>query len=271
MLSLSVTCFALLRFIGVPFDYGANIRGAAKAPRLLRNHIRHLPIIIPSDGMIEIDGTFETLRYLFFATYRCFQQGQTPLVVGGDHSIAIASVAASQTFAVEQKKSLGVLWCDAHADFNTLETSVTKNIHGMPVAVLCGHTIPSLQFSVSLHPDQFLFWGVRDLDPDEADRFDSYEMQTMTSIDTLKHWMKKHDYIHVSFDVDCMDPLFCPGVSTPVSAGLRTKDVEDVFVALRASKKVIAMDLVEYNPNFDIMNATRDFCISVVQQMACNK
>ena len=143
---------------------------------------------------------------------------------------------------------MGVLWFDAHADFNTIETSPSGNIHGVPVAVLCGHTLNELSYGNSLEPSQFGYYGVRDIDSLEFNRFQYYNMNILDSEKDFTKWMRKFDKIHLSFDMDCLDPSIMSCVNTKVNNGLTMEKVRDKLKMIKDSNKLMSMDLVEYNP-----------------------
>lgn len=232
--------------IKVPFDIGANKVGAALAPDLFQEHFESCDSHVKTHS-IEIGTVRKTLGNTFLKTREVLNQDAFPLIVGGDHTIAMASVAASNQCCQLHQEKLGVLWIDAHADFNTMESSITKNIHGMPVAVLCGHTLPLLSFSI-LEPHQFGFMGVRDMDEEESKRFEEYDMCRLSTLDDLLIWCEKFDKIHISFDIDAVDPKEIACVSTPVEKGLALQRIMDIFKLVKDTKKIISMDLVEYNP-----------------------
>ena len=203
----------------------------------------------------------------FMSVRKVLQEGSLPLLLGGDHTVAIGSVFAANEQCRMNNERLGVLWFDAHADFNTIETSETKNIHGMPVAVLCGHTLPLLSFGEFLHPDQFAFVGVRDIDDEEYERFQKYKMKTIGTVSALESWMDSFDKIHVSFDTDCFDTTVTTSTNTPVKNGLRLCEVESYLECIRKSNKLLSADIVEFNPMFDSGNATLDILVSVVRRL----
>lgn len=175
------------------------------------------------------------------------KDGRFPLTIGGDHTVAISSIFAVNEFCNLCNKSLGILWCDAHADFNTIITSPSKNIHGMPIAVLCGHTLPELQVSDQLFPSQFAYYGVRDIDGLEFMRLQEYNMCILENEKEIDEWLNSFDYIHVSFDIDCLDPSVTDCVNTPVDNGKTSDEMTSLFKKVKNSKKLCSVDLVEYN------------------------
>ena len=131
--------------------------------------------------------------------------------------------------------------------FNTMMTSPTKNIHGMPIAVLCGHTLPALQMSDFLSPNQFAYYGVRDIDSLEFIRMQEYNMCVLETKIDIDEWLENYDYVHISFDIDCLDPSVTNCVNTPVNNGKTSDEMKDLFKNIKKSKKLCAVDLVEYN------------------------
>ena len=161
--------------INIPFDNGANILGSKNTPKILEPHLNFLNI----DKKININTNNFISNVLddgYNAVFSTMKDGKFPLTIGGDHTVAISSIFAVNEFCNLCNKSLGILWCDAHAYFNTMVTSPTKNIHGMPLAVLCGHTLPGLQISDLLSPNQFAYYGVRDIDTLEFMRIQEHNM-----------------------------------------------------------------------------------------------
>ena len=229
--------------IKVPFDAGANKRGSSLFPDMLENKL------YPTKSFnIKVTTPRETFGNVYFKVWDTLTSGELPMTVGGDHSVAIPSIFASNTYCESVNKKLGVLWLDAHADFNTIETSPTKNIHGVPVSVLCGHTLTSLMYGNALDTDQFAYYGLRDLDCLEFDRIQEYNMHILSSYTELKKWSEKYDKIHISFDVDCLDPSVMPSVNTPVQNGLDLKTVSNIFKTVYNTKKLLSIDVVEFNP-----------------------
>lgn len=195
--------------------------------------------------------------------------GHLPLVLGGDHSVALGSVAATTAAS-----RLGLIWLDAHGDFNTPETSPSGNIHGMPLAVLAGLGSPRLVAigrpgpKVSL--DNIVLVGVRDLDSGERDllREHGVLVYTMGHIDRLgmatvmahaiEHAGNGTDGVHVSLDLDVVDPRDAPGVGTPVQGGINYREAHLALEMIAESGLLRALDLVEVNPILDDRNATAE-------------
>ena len=264
MLLINILLYGIIyNVINIPFDNGANILGSKCSPKILEPYLNFLNIDkkfnINTDNFISNiinDGYNSVLKTL--------HENKIPITIGGDHTVSISSVSASNHYCNIINRTMGVLWCDAHADFNTIHTSPTKNIHGMPVSILCGHTLENLQMSDSLLPSQFLYYGIRDIDSMEFIRFQDYNMAILENNDDLYEWMNSYDYIHVSFDIDCLDPSVTKCVNTPVKNGKTVNELKDIFRKIKLSNKLCALDIVEYNP---INNESPKFIVDIVQEL----
>lgn len=197
---------------------------------------------------------------------------QKEILIGGDHSIALASVAHS----LEQHHNLGVIWVDAHADINTHEITNSGNVHGMPVAALIGlgdkGLVDFTPRTKYLLPENIIYIGLRDVEPAEQAVLDDLEIKHYTaddvrtlgieqvmndSISYLKD--KKVSNLHISYDIDSADPSIAPGVTTNVPDGLTLQETQHIFRELHESFNVVAIDVVEFNPVTDIDNTTVEF------------
>jgi arginase len=282
--------------IGVPIDLGADRRGVDMGPSAIR--YAHLHRELKKTGCSFQDlGNMEvaiaelctaqepSLKYIDCivpmarrtagAVATSIQQGHFPLVIGGDHSIALGSVRGAA-----RHKKIGVIWIDAHADFNTAETTPSGNIHGMPLAALCGLGDPRLvqlwdETIPVLNPQRVAVIGARDLDEGEKknlrqagvmvlgmEQIDRVGMfQTMQR--ALAHVMQDVDGIYLSFDVDSLDPRHAPGVGTPVSGGLTYREAHLACEMIAETGKLIGMDLVEVNPILDFQNQTAELAVEL--------
>lgn len=250
MISLLVGSYCLVHFISVPFDRGANIPGAAQAPQRIIERLTHIPD--HRYKPIRANTTvFQTLSDTYFEVFKSLQSKHVPCIIGGDHTISVGSVAAVSDFCHEHSLKLGVLWVDAHADFNTVESSCTKNLHGMPLAVLCKHTLPMLQFGNGLKCDQVALFGTRDVDGLELDRLQEHRLTVISALHEISHWIEGFDVIHVSFDMDVISPEVAPGVSAPVPGGLDMESLDALLKQIRTSEKLLSVDVVETNPAVD--------------------
>jgi len=232
--------------INIPFDNGANKLGSKNTPKILESYFNFLNI----DKKININTNnfiFNVLQDGYNEVFHTMREGRFPLTIGGDHTVAISSIFAINEFCNLCNKTLGILWVDAHADFNTMETSPSKNLHGMPISVLCGHTLPALKLSDILDPNQFAYYGVRDIDSLEFFRVQEYNMCILENANDITDWIDNFDYIHVSFDIDSLDPSITNCVNTPVQNGKTDEEIKNVFKLIKKSDKLCGLDVVEYN------------------------
>ncbi len=286
--------------IGVPSDLGVGIRGADMGPAALRaseikRKIECLGYDVSDYGNVDVpirEGlpiTSTHARYVEEIAGICqqvaVQVGQAlraehvPLVLGGDHSLAIGSVRGVGEFFHPRK--IGLVWIDAHADLNTPATTETANVHGMPLSVLMGEGDPRLVAGgeFCLDPSNIALIAVRTLDPEEARICLNCGIRyfTMREIDerglakimreAIGVATKGTEAIHVSFDLDAIDPLHAPGVSTAVMGGLTYREAHLALEMLYESDKVCGFDLVELNPMRDVANRTAQLGVELVQSM----
>jgi len=204
------------------------------------------------------------------------QSGEFPLVLGGDHSIALGSIAG----VTRVHKNVGVIWIDAHADFNTYETTPSGNIHGMILAASAGIGESRLTniggWSPKVNTQNIVIVGARDLDPAEQVRLRDHAIRvfTMSDIDQkgISEVMRQaisiagqsNDGLHLSLDMDALDPKEAPGVGTPVKGGLTYREAHLAMEMIADSKQLVAMDVVEVNPILDRENATAQLAVELV-------
>jgi arginase len=207
--------------------------------------------------------------------------GHFPLVLGGDHSIAIGTVSGLAALASSQGKKLGLLWIDAHGDINTPETSPSGNIHGMPLATLLGYGASELTSiggaAAKIAPDNVALVGIRSLDSGEKKRLKETGVQVHTMSDIDRHGvhrvMKKAlarvtdgaDFVHVSLDLDAVDPAVAPGVGTPVKGGLDYREAHLIMETIADAGVMTSLEIVEVNPILDQRNASAEFAVELVQ------
>jgi len=223
-----------------------------------------------------VDCIIPVSRRVSGAVSTSIQGGRFPLVLGGDHSLSIGSVRG----ATRQKK-IGLLWVDAHADFNTSATTPSGNIHGMPLAALCGFGDPRLtqlweEALPVVDPKRVAVIGARDLDPGEKAnlREAGVMIQSMEQIDrhslvsvmekALDRITREADGIYLSFDMDALDPRHAPGVGTPVPAGLTQREAHLICEMVAETGKLIGMDMVEVNPILDVQNQTARLAMDLI-------
>lgn len=255
-----------INIINTPFDRGANMEGSSKAFNTLKPTISNSNLKINKITNIDCDTRHVTEIFddVYINTWNNLNEDKFTLQIGGDHSIAIPSIQAANTYCGSNREILGVLWIDAHADFNTIQTSPSGNLHGVPVAVLCGHTLSALSLGNTLDPHQFAYYGVRDIDGLEFDRMQDHNMLIVNSFDEIKKWMSYYHKIHISFDMDSLDPSIFSSVNTPVNNGLTLDDLYPIFDEIKKSKKLISADLVEYNPLKGINN---NLIVEILEEM----
>ena len=246
-----------VRLIGAPTDIGASMRGASMAPEALRvagllPALSRLGLDVsdagnvlgppnpehaPHQGYRHLEECVRWNQSVYQAVGAALRSGDIPLLMGGDHSLAIGSISAVAEHCRQLGKNLRVIWLDAHADFNTCDITPSGNLHGMPVAVLCGHGPQVLRqwgasdhHDVALQAQQLRLIGVRSVDPLErqfvhAQGLDVFDMRSLDEQGMRKVMQQvlmgvdEQTHLHVSFDVDFLDPEIAPGVGTPVRGG----------------------------------------------------
>lgn len=213
-------------------------------------------------------------------TKKAILDGWSPLVLGGDHSLAAGSVAGVASALATRKEKLGLIWLDAHGDLNTPESSKSGNVHGMPVAHLLGKGDKRMstiaQPSPAIHAENLALVGLRDLDPAEREHIKQWGIRafTMREIDErgLKEVMREAieiagrgtGGIHLSLDADWVDPTEAPGVGTPVRGGATWREGHLAMEMVADSKQLVAMDIVENNPVLDQFNRTAELSVGLV-------
>jgi arginase len=283
--------------IGVPIDLGADRRGVDMGPSAIRYaHLRQkleaLGYAVEDTGNIEvpiaetcsitdarlkyIDCIVPMARRAAGAVATSVRAGHFPLVLGGDHSLALGSIRGAS-----KGKKVGVIWADAHADFNTEATTPSGNIHGMPLAALCGLGDRRLielwdESQAAIDPRRVAIIGARDLDPGEKAnlREAGVMVMGMEQIDRLgmavaiekaiDRVARDADGVYLSFDMDVMDPRHAPGVGTPVAAGLTQREGHVACEMIGETGKLIGMDIVEVNPILDVQNQTGALAVEFV-------
>jgi len=212
-------------------------------------------------------------------TAQAIREGVMPLVLGGDHSLGAGSVAGVATAFAERGERIGLIWLDAHGDINTPSSSLSGNVHGMPVAHLLGHGDPAMVNLATPAPavraENTVIVGVRDLDPAEREhaRLFGLRMYTMRDVDErgLRDVMREAIAIatsgtagfHVSCDADWIDPSEAPGVGTPVRGGATYREGHLAMELVADTGKLVSMDVVEINPVLDQMNRTAELCVGL--------
>ncbi len=292
-----------LALIGAPSDIGAGHRGGAMGPEALRvaglaRALRRLgysvadrgdvsgpanPEAAPVEGYRHLAEVTAWCRALRDAVALALGEGQFPIVMGGDHCLAIGSIAGIAKHCADQNRPLSVLWLDAHADFNTPATSPSGNIHGMPVAVLTGHGPAALTDLGHARPilpaPRIVQVGIRSVDRVEKRmvvesglevhdmrRIDETGMrETMAGI--LGRVAASGGHLHVSFDVDFLDPAIAPGVGTTVAGGPTYREAQLCMEMIYDSGLMASLDLMELNPAYDERNRTAKLMVELVESL----
>ena len=294
----------VIRVIGVPLDMGASRRGVDMGPSAMRvagleARLEKLGHQVTDGGNIrvEIAETQATgnksARYLKEITETCtrtaeevlktLESGMTPLVLGGDHSLAVGTVSGVSEFYRRKGQKIGVLWIDAHSDINTPETTPSGNVHGMPLAALVGLGPEPLGnifgYSPKVAPENTVLIGVRDVDAAEREnirRAGVAEVYTMRDIDergmravmeeALEAASRGTVGYHVSLDMDWIDPEDAPGVGTPVRGGATYREAHLAMEILADHGQMVSFEMVEVNPVIDEHNRTADLAV----ELACS-
>jgi arginase len=290
-----------VHIIGVPLDLGGGRRGVDMGPSAFRiaglgERIASLgrPVVDKGDLAVPIPETrhigdprrkyiddIATVCSALFETARdSLREGALPLVLGGDHSLAAGSVAATAAHAASRGERFGLIWVDAHGDMNTPSSTESGNVHGMPLSALLGPEPAELAaiggFGPKIDPGHVVLIGVRNLDDQEKQRVRESRIHVFTMKDIDRSGIAAvieqaialagaaaHG-IHVSFDLDVCDPGIAPGVGTPVKGGLDYREAHMVMEVLADSGRVIALDMVEVNPTLDVRNSTADLGTELV-------
>ena len=294
-----------ISLIGAPTDIGAGARGASMGPEALRVaglqaalESRGLlvldhgnlngpanPWLPPVDGYRHLNEVVQWNQAVFDAVRGELQQGHLPILLGGDHSLGLGSISAVARHCVDTGRKLRVLWLDAHADFNTSALTPSGNVHGMPVACLCGFGPAALTELArmpgggpALRPDQIRQIGIRSVDAGEK-RFvheQGLEVFDMRFIDevgmrqTMQQALAGLDadtHLHVSFDVDFLDPDIAPGVATTVAGGPTYREAQLCMEMIADSGQLASLDIMELNPALDVRNRTAVLAVDLVESL----
>jgi arginase len=287
--------------IGFPVDLGADRRGVDMGTSAIRiagleERLRNLGYDVIDQGDVHIliresqrienpnlkylNEILKTSEVLARSVEGTLERGHFPLCLGGDHSMAIGSIAGLSAFCTKHKKTLGLIWIDAHADMNTDETTPSGNIHGMPVAAAIGYGNPSLtnfyDICPKVKPENVVIIGARDIDAGEREliRESGVIVYTMTDIDrrgilaiiskTLKRFQNTVDHIHVSFDLDSLDPVIAPGVGTPVRGGLHYREAHSLMEAIADCGCMSSFEVTEVNPILDERNKSAELAVELI-------
>jgi arginase len=291
-----------ISLIGAPTDIGAGARGASMGPEAMRvagltaalqSHglVVHdcgnlsgpaNPWLPPTEGYRHLNEVVAWNQAVHAAMYAELQRGQLPILLGGDHCLGIGSISAVARHCRDAGKKLRVLWLDAHADFNTSVLTPSGNIHGMPVACLCGHgpqalieiggTVPAIS------PKVIRQIGIRSVDQGEKRLVHEVGLEVfdMRYIDEMgmRHTMElalatldEKTHLHVSFDVDFLDPDIAPGVGTTIPGGPTYREAQLCMEMIADSGRLASLDVMELNPALDVRNQTAALAVDLIESL----
>ena len=291
-----------ISLIGAPTDIGASARGASMGPEALRVaglqealEARGLqvadrgnlagprnPWLPPVDGYRHLAEVLAWNEAVHAAVHAELQLGRLPIVLGGDHCLAIGSISAVARHCRVTGRKLRLLWLDAHADFNTDVLTPSGNIHGMPVACLCGHgprELVELGGQVpAINPKWVRQIGIRSVDEGEKRLVHETELEVfdMRYIDEMgmRHAMELalatidvNTHLHVSFDVDFLDPDIAPGVATTVRGGPSYREAQLCMEMIADTGQLASLDVMELNPAFDVRNRTAELAVDLIESL----
>lgn len=295
-----------ISIIGMPLFYGCDKPGVEKGPEELRKNnlidIFEKNHTVYDLGDIEVEQVSENEKYssnlqlkylkqvinanngLALKVFESLQNNTFPLIIGGDHSLAMGSIAgASKYFG----NDLAVIWIDAHGDINTHDTSPSGNIHGMPLAASMGYgyeKLTSIFFNeTKIKPENVFILACRDLDKGEIELINKLNINVWTNEQINKEGTSKvlHELlelikekniknIHLSYDIDCLDPDYVPGTGTPVNNGLTYSQSKKILESVLSTSLIKSMDFVEYNPILDKNDKTKETCIELLNLISDN-
>lgn len=287
--------------IGFPIDLGAGRRGVDMGPSALRianlqQRLELLGYFVKDDGDINVqiaekqkiknpklkylDEILKTSKILADRVERTLEKGDFPLCIGGDHSMALGTIGGISAYCRKRKLRLGVIWIDAHSDMNTDLTTPSGNIHGMPLAASLGlgnsELVNFYGFAPKLKPENCVLIGIRSVDADEKNNIKELKLSvyTMSDIDklgihriinrVLKKFKENVDHIHVSFDVDSIDPSIAPGVGTPVPGGLSYREAHLLMESIAECGCMSSLEVTEVNPILDQYNKSAEFAAEII-------
>lgn len=288
--------------IGAPADVGASDHGSSMGPQALRvaglgSALEAMGISVHDchdlqgpyrlngamiDGMRNLPAVVQWCEKIHAAVLAELQKKRLPIMLGGDHSLAMGSISAVARYCRDNNKKLRLLWLDAHSDFNTNQGSASGNIHGMPLAALCGYGAGELTaiggMTPAVRPDEIRQIGLRSVDDPEKEiirRLDLevYDMRRIDEIgirqcmEQALAGMSGSTHLHVSFDVDFLDPMLAPGVGTTVSGGPNYREAQLCMEMIADTGLLASLDIVELNPALDVRNQTARVAVDMVESM----
>ncbi|MGA9342504.1 MAG: arginase [Rhodanobacteraceae bacterium] len=294
--------FPAVSLIGAPTDIGAADRGASMGPEALRvagiaQALAARGIAVadrgnlagpinpwqpPTEGYRHLNEVVAWTRSVMNATAAELAANRLPIMLGGDHCLAVGSITAVARHCRVQQRKLVIFWLDAHADFNTSSITPSGNIHGMPVACLCGNGPPELTelggVAPVISPDWIHQIGIRSVDQGEKklvrdSAIDIYDMRSIDEMgmkrvmETALAHVDADTHLHVSFDVDFLDPAIAPAVGTTVPGGPNYREAQLCMEMIADTGRLRSLDLVELNPAFDEHNRTAELMVDLVESL----
>lgn len=291
-----------ISIIGFPMDLGADTRGVDMGPSALRiaglkQHIKALGYKVIDKGNIKIkissqlkvfnkqmkyvDEIVKASEIFALQTEKALDRGHFPLLIGGDHSMAMGSLAGIAAHCRKTNKTLGLIWVDAHTDMNTAASSPSGNVHGMPLAASLGIGDEKLTniygFAPKIKVENVVLVGIRSVDQIERKTTQAADIRvyTMAAIDRrgiyaviseiIDNFKDKVDHLHISFDMDSIDPDIAPGVGTPIPGGLNFREAHVLMETIAASGMLASLEITEVNPILDIRNKTAELAVNLVE------
>ncbi|MFL6213624.1 MAG: arginase [Blastocatellia bacterium] len=298
---MSMTAKRRCRIIGVPMDLGAGRRGVDMGPSAIRIAGLNQALaflgcdvtdagnvnVAPPEAVLQVHARARYLPEIAAASEElarmveaALDEDAVPVVLGGDHSIAVGSVAGVAAHYHKRGGQVGIIWLDAHADCNTPETTPSGNIHGMPLAALLGYGAKELThvagFAPKVLPEHTAVVGARSIDPGEREMLRTLGVRvfTMTEIDergmssciqeAIAVATRDTVGIHVTMDMDFIDPFYAPGVGTPERGGVTYREGHLAMEKIADSGRVVAVELTEVNPLFDTQNQTAQLAVEMI-------
>lgn len=283
-----------INFISACSDLGVNICGSEKGPLILTESFNIKNYIVKKENIVKSSDPNDLrknekyinifTKKIFDAATEILNDNKTPLLIGGDHSTVIGSALASQKY----HKNIGIIWVDAHIDYNTFKTTITGNIHGLPLAAINGLCKDLTNFITTNHinPKNTVVVGYRAKEENADEEMNNIKMSGVTVFTTedVKKYgpdiiMKKAieiasnntNGIHVSLDLDVLDPNIAPGVSIPEIDGISDNDMYLIVNEMLKHKDLVkSIDLVEFNPDLDIDNKTKGIALNILKKISTN-
>ncbi|QHI98384.1 arginase [Xylophilus rhododendri] len=292
-----------VHLIGAPTDVGASVRGCSMGPEALRvagiaPALRQLGLEVQDQGNLagplalerasahephhNLEEVVAWNRAVFDAVSLSLAEDAVPVMMGGDHCLAIGSISAVAAHCRREGKPLRVLWLDAHTDVNTEATSPSGNLHGMPVACLLGRGPAALSgwsgSAQAIRAQDIDFLGIRSVDPGERLAIRSFGLSVYDMRYIDEHGMRAamtealmdvddNTHLHVSFDVDCLDPADAPGVGTAVRGGPSYREMQLCMEMIADTGRLGSLDVVEVNPALDVRNRTAEVAVELLQSL----